>query len=169
MAGDRKTSGVRAAPVRPSRRKMLWLIPAAFLLAGLLLGSWLLTSTRVHQVVPGEVLRSRQLEKDELRDVIETYDLRTVINLRGSPPGEKWLDDHKGVCSEYGVRHETTSFSVEEWPARHEVRRLVRFFDTSEPPILIHCYRGADRSGWAAACINPGCAVWIVTTRIPAR
>ena len=120
------------------------------MLAVIALGGWLLTSTRVQQVVPGDLFRSRQLEKDQLRDVIEGYGIRTIINLRGSPPGENWLDEHKAVCSEYGVRHETTSFSVEEWPARHEVRRLVRLFETSEPPILIHCYRGADRSGWAA-------------------
>ncbi len=129
----------------------MWLIPAAFLLLVVVVGSWFLTSTRVQYVVPGEVLRSRQLEPDELRDAIEEHGLRTVISLRGSPPGEQWPDEQRAVCARNGVGYESTHFSVDEWPAQHEVRRLVHLFETADQPILIHCYRGADRTGWAAA------------------
>lgn len=151
MKAETNTPRSLKPTAKPGRRTGMWLIPAAFLLLVVVVGSWFLTSTRVQYVVPGEVLRSRQLEPDELRDAIEEHGLRTVISLRGSPPGEQWPDEQRAVCARNGVGYESTHFSVDEWPAQHEVRRLVHLFETADQPILIHCYRGADRTGWAAA------------------
>ncbi len=151
MTAELTDSGSGPPPTTTRRRNGLWLIPAGLVLVSVTIGSWFLTSDRVFQVVPGEVFRSRLLDEDELRDVIENYNLRTVISLIGSDPEQEWAKTETAVCSEMGVRYASTSFSVDEWPARHEVRKLIHFFETSEDPVLLHCYRGVDRSGWASA------------------
>lgn len=151
MTTEINTSESRTPPTTNRRRTGLWLIPAGLVLVLVLFGSWFLTSKRVYHVVPGEVLRSRQLETEELRDVIENHNVRTVINLRGRPDDDQWLKDQMAVCAEVGVRHESASFGLDEWPARHEVRRLVHLFESADEPILLHCFRGVDRSGWASS------------------
>jgi protein tyrosine phosphatase (PTP) superfamily phosphohydrolase (DUF442 family) len=143
----------RSATTQPARRRRrgVWLLAAGVALILAIIVTWFLTSDRVFHVIPEEVLRSRQLEPDELRQVIQDEHLETVISLRGNDPSLPWLQAEKAVCAEFDVYHESVSFDVEEWPARHRVRRLVRLFDEAETPILVHCYRGVDRSGWASA------------------
>jgi hypothetical protein len=112
--------------------------------------TWFLTSDRVSHVIPGEVLRSRQLDPEELRQVIRDERLQTVISLRTDDPWHQWIQDERAVCAELDVDHRALAFTVDEWPARHRVRRLVDLLGAADTPILLHCYRGIDRTGWAA-------------------
>jgi protein tyrosine phosphatase (PTP) superfamily phosphohydrolase (DUF442 family) len=138
-----------AAPARRITR--LWLIPVILIFAAAAIGVWLYTSMRVFDVVPDAVFRSRQLKNDELKTVARRHRIRTLINLRGSHLEEPWMQQQLAVCAELGIRHETVTVRMTEWPARHQVRRLVELLETATPPILIHCLRGVDRSGWASA------------------
>jgi len=145
------TSGSGTEGVQERRRRLsMWLFVAGVALVFVIVGSWVLTSERVLPVIGGEVLRSRQLEPEELQKVIEDEHLRTVISLRAEDPDLQWLKDERKVCSDLGVSHAALTFSPQDWPARHQVRRLVALLQSAEPPILLHCFRGVDRSGWAA-------------------
>ena len=142
--------GTAAGGRNRQRRRGRWLVTAALVLILVIVVSWLLTSRRVFHVVPGEVLRSRQLDPEELRKVIRDEHLQTVISLR-SDQSLQWLHAEREVCSNLGVYHAALRFSPDEWPARHEVRRLLELLETAKTPILLHCYRGVDRAGWASA------------------
>ncbi len=132
------------------RRRGLWLVLAVVLLVVVTAGIWLYSSMWVFEVVPGTVFRSRQLKPDELRKVAVRHRIRTVINLRSNNPDNEWLSDEQAVCSQLGIAHGTATFMMGEWPPRHQVRKLVDLLDFADPPILIHCFRGVDRSGWAS-------------------
>lgn len=141
----------RSTAIAPRRRRRrLWLIPTFVLVVVAVAATWLLTSMRILEVVPETVFRSRQLDPAELRKVADRYRIQTVISLRGSGDDSDWLGDERAVCRELGIAHETTTVKVDDWPARHQARKLVDLLETADQPILIHCLRGVDRSGWAA-------------------
>jgi hypothetical protein len=52
------------------------------------------------------------------------------------------------------VAHEDICLSAGRMPSTVELRRLVEVLDNCEYPILIHCHRGADRTGLTAALIR---------------
>lgn len=123
----------------------------AGLLGFVLLGLWLATDERMLQVVPGKILRSGRLDGGELRHAIERHGLRTVVSLTGSDPDDDWVGAERQLCASLGVHHVTLPFSVDEWPGRPNVEQVIRLLDNAEQPLLFHCLRGVDRSGWAAA------------------
>jgi undecaprenyl-diphosphatase len=123
----------------------------AGLLGFALLLLWLATDDRMLQVIPGEIMRSGRLDGGELQQAIERLDLRTVVSLTGSGPEDDWVGAERELCASLGVHHVTLPFSVDEWPGRPEVEHVIRLLEEAERPLLFHCLRGVDRSGWASA------------------
>jgi protein tyrosine/serine phosphatase len=104
-----------------------------------------------HEVDPGKFYRSAQLSGEELDLAIRTYGIRTVINLRGENPGEKWYDDEVQVTNKDGVKLVSIGMSAKRLPNRKDLIALVEQFETAERPLLVHCQAGADRTGEASA------------------
>lgn len=104
-----------------------------------------------HELDPGKFYRSAQLAKDEFEDLVKTYGIKTVINLRGSQPGEWWFDDEKSELERLHVRMENIGFSTEQLQTREDWLRYSELLKTAERPILVHCRSGADRTGEASA------------------
>jgi len=141
-----------AAPARASAGRLLRRgAIAAGVVAFALLVLRMATDDRLVQVIPGQVLRSGRLDGGELRGVIERLGLRTVVSLTGSGPEDDWVGAERELCASLGVRHVTLPFSLDEWPGRAHVEQVIELLDTAERPLLFHCLRGADRSGWASA------------------
>jgi hypothetical protein len=105
----------------------------------------------LHVVIPGEVYRSAQLSEAELERLTEKHNIRTVINLRGCCDPFPWYLDECRATHRHGVNQEDISFSAGRLPPPREIRRLVEVLDRTEYPVLIHCNRGADRTGLASA------------------
>lgn len=118
----------------------LFLIQAAY---ELLLGD------NFHVVVPGEVYRSAQPAPSELRRWTDRYGLRTVVNLRGESSRE-FHDAQQAVVAELGLEMTDVKFSAMHHPPRPELLRLIEALETAPKPILLHCKRGADRTGVAS-------------------
>lgn len=116
-----------------------------------LLAAWLVTDDRVLEVVPGEIVRSARLEPEEFRQVIDRFELRTVLSLTDSAGDDDWVGRERAICAGLGIEHITISISAGEWPGRPQVERLVQTLGAAERPLLIHCLRGVDRVGWASA------------------
>ena len=108
----------------------------------------------VRAVVPGEIYRSGQLSTRELNEAIDRYGIRSVLNLRGRGHGRNWYGEEVAACADAGVRHVTITFDIDEAPPRPVVLRFLEAIDTLERPILMHCNRGVDRTGWAAAVVE---------------
>ncbi len=104
-----------------------------------------------HAIVAGQAYRSAQLDAATLKRVIETYGIRTVINLRGPNPGVAWYDAEQATTADLSVTLDDVTMSAHALPARTELLKLYDDFQSADYPILMHCQGGADRAGAAAA------------------
>jgi protein tyrosine phosphatase (PTP) superfamily phosphohydrolase (DUF442 family) len=104
-----------------------------------------------HVVIPGRVFRSAQQSGPGLEQLIRAYGIRTVINLRGCCAPWPWYLDECRATTALDVNQEDICLSSGRLPSVHELRRLVEVFDRTEYPVLLHCRRGADRTGLASA------------------
>lgn len=104
-----------------------------------------------HELLPGRIYRCAQLNKKELDTVISQHGIRTIVNLRGWQPGCDWYLDESRAAHAGNVSLEDVGLSAGRLPPVGEIRRLVRVLDRSEPPILVHCKQGIDRTGLVSA------------------
>lgn len=139
------------------RKKVKLLLKSAgglLLAAGLLVGGhvgYLQMTGNFHPVVEGQFYRSAQPGAAALKQYIDTYGIRSVINLRGGKPGKAWYDDEVATAAAAGVSHYDFVMSASRLLPQDEAERLISLMETAEKPLLIHCEAGADRTGLAAA------------------
>ena len=135
-------------------RRAALTLGSAVLAAGLGGAGWvgyLQASGNVHTVIPGTLYRSAELGTDGFKSVIETDHVRTVINLRGANPGKRWYEDELAASTAAGARHIDVRMSASVVPSAAKLQEIRTVLSQAEPPILIHCQAGADRSGLVAA------------------
>ncbi len=104
-----------------------------------------------HPITVGEAYRSAQMDGDRLKDYINNYNIKSILNLRGRAAEEKWYAEEMKVSAEYKVKHYDLFLSAYSQPTPEETRNLLALFKAAPRPILIHCQAGADRSGLVAA------------------
>lgn len=100
-----------------------------------------------HPVKEGHVYRSAQINDGRLEEIIQEYEIKTVINLRGEKQGESWYEDEISVCEKYNVDHYDVRLSPQSLPRKKALLELFEIFDDAKYPILFHCWAGADRAG----------------------
>jgi protein tyrosine/serine phosphatase len=99
----------------------------------------------------GRAYRSSQPTAGQLETIIDAYDIRTVLNLRGANPGDAWYDDEQAVCQARGVTLVDAGMSAKALPSPDVLRSIINTLQTADYPILIHCQGGADRTGAVSA------------------
>jgi hypothetical protein len=136
-----------------------WLLVRA-LAKGVVLGAALavgleairvLLGNNLHEVVPGRVYRAAQSNGPGLERLIRRHGIRTVVNLRGSNVIMPWFDAESRATAQTDATQEDICLSAGRLPSTNELRRLIAVFDRAEYPLLLHCRRGADRTGLSAA------------------
>ena len=105
----------------------------------------------VHVVEDGALYRSAQLNENKLSEVISTYGIKSVINLRGENRGLWWYDDEMKVSEAHGVSHFNVRMTAIRDTDDATVTQLMETMRTAPRPMLIHCESGSDRTGLAAA------------------
>jgi hypothetical protein len=110
--------------------------------------------TNVHTVIPGRVYRTAQLKPDELQSLIVKRGIRTVVNLRGVCADSAWYWGECRTTHAANVNQEDITFSAKRFPAPTEMLRFIDVLDHTEYPIVLHCQRGADRTGMAATVVK---------------
>lgn len=111
----------------------------------------LLFENNFHTVIAGQVYRSAQPSADFLRQRVATERIRSVINLRGEWEKDSWYQQERAATTELGLaQYDVFLFTHRQAPLA-EVRKLLEAFDQCPKPVLLHCRRGADRTGLAAA------------------
>lgn len=113
-----------------------------------------LVGSNFHAVVPGQVYRCSQQTGPEWERILHAYGIRTVINLRGNGFPSPWYVDECRVTHRLDVCQEDICFSASRLPSAHELRRFVEVLDHTEYPIVLHCRRGADRTGVGSAIVR---------------
>lgn len=104
-----------------------------------------------NEVRAGELYRSAQPDAREIASYANRYQIRTIINLRGSNPGTTWYDSEVAASKVFGITHVDFPMSAKRELTQEQARTLVDIFRTAQKPILVHCESGADRSGLASA------------------
>lgn len=142
----------------PARPRATWRVLLLGGVLGVLLAATVeagrvVVGDNLHTVLPGRVYRCSQQSGPELEALIRAHGIRTVINLRGGNVESPWYVDEARATHGLGVCLEDVCFSASRLPSMTEVRRLVEVFDRTEYPVLLHCRRGADRTGLASALV----------------
>ncbi|MDP2755701.1 MAG: dual specificity protein phosphatase family protein [Nitrospirota bacterium] len=104
-----------------------------------------------HTITDGEAYRSAQLDRDKLEYYIRRYNIRSILNLRGSNPDSDWYREELTVSAANRMKHYDIALSSTKEPAENDVKQLMEIFREAPRPILMHCQSGADRSGLVAA------------------
>jgi protein tyrosine phosphatase (PTP) superfamily phosphohydrolase (DUF442 family) len=141
------------AKPRSLRRVVLLGCAIGLVLATTAEAAQVLLGRNFHTVVAGAVYRSSQPSPERIERLIESYGIRTVVNMRGCCNPLEWYVDECRVTHNLDVAQEDVCLSAGRLPSVHEMRRLVEVIDNAEYPVLIHCNRGSDRTGLAAAVL----------------
>lgn len=129
-------------------------IGSATLVVAVTVGGWagyLMETGNIHTVIPGELFRSAELSRDGFEQVIRRFHINTVINLRGAEPGHRWYEDELGATRTTGAHHIDLRLSATHILSSAELDEIKGVLTHAQPPILVHCQGGADRSGLVAA------------------
>ncbi len=107
------------------------------------------TVRNFHAIEPGQAYRSAQPSAQDLPILIEKYQIKTIINLRGETPADWWVKE-RDICSKHKVKLINIPFSASRLP---DPAALLQLYDAffEEHPVLIHCEGGANRTGAASA------------------
>lgn len=132
-------------------RRRLITLPAVAFAACVLYLCALQLHGNFHEVIPGELYRSAQLDDTELAKKIRRYHIRSVINLRGENPGNAWYDQEVSTSRAAGIAHIDFRMSSKHELNFSEAQRLIATMRDAPKPLLIHCRAGADRTGLASA------------------
>jgi protein tyrosine/serine phosphatase len=103
-----------------------------------------------HVVEKGQIYRSAQLSGVELAREIDTYQIRSVLNLRGLSE-QPWYKDELAVSREHGVVHYDVMMSARKPVPPEKIAAILVILRNAPKPILVHCEAGADRTGFVAA------------------
>ncbi len=136
----------------PRRAALASAVVAATMLGaagGVYLAIW--HDDNLHAVEPGVVYRSAQMSGAHLREAIAARHIRTVLNLRGANPGQRWYDDEVTVARDAGVRHVDIALSAREALSPRQLDDVRHALADSPKPLLIHCNGGSDRTGLVSA------------------
>jgi len=96
----------------------------------------------------GMVYRSAWLEPDAMQEVIETHQIRTVVNL--CAPGEmgeqRWIDEREAVRNS-GARLVELPMTLSVDPDHPEIAKHLKILGNPDSyPILVHCQHGVTRT-----------------------
>jgi undecaprenyl-diphosphatase len=121
---------------------------------GLVLGSYvgyIYEQGNFHVIAQDRMYRSRQLDKAERIHYIKTYQIKSILNLRGVNAGSDWYQDEIRVAQELGVKHHDYGISANRDVSDEDLNAIIIILHAAPKPILIHCKSGADRTGLIAA------------------
>jgi len=139
---------------RLSQLRKLWIITLALLIIG---GGWVWhQNTKPYHflaVEKGVFYRSGTLPREDLKKVIATYKIRTVINLRSPKENmESWYEEQKRILREHKVEVLDIPMLYDTPPTKEQIATLLKLLDApTRLPALIHCQHGVVRTGMMVA------------------
>ena len=120
----------------------------------LLVAGWALElrlTGNIHAVDEPHIFRSAQLTPEQLTGFVKEKGIKSIINLRGAHPEERWYRGELEVSERLGLTHEDIALSATHEPDDATLKQLINMMQSAQQPLLIHCQAGADRSGLASA------------------
>ncbi len=100
------------------------------------------------EIAPGIWRSNQPAEADLVR--MRAAGITTIVNLRGaSNRGYRLLEDE--CCRRLGLDLVHIRLTAKRAPSRETLLDLVDLIERLQPPLLLHCKSGADRTGFVAA------------------
>jgi protein tyrosine phosphatase (PTP) superfamily phosphohydrolase (DUF442 family) len=98
--------------------------------------------------VSEDVFRSRQLTGPEFKRAIKENNIRTVIRLVGvDDRNRESFEAEERAVNEMGAKLVVAKLPTSRLPYRSELAAVFEALDNAEPPLLVHCQHGSDRTG----------------------
>jgi protein tyrosine/serine phosphatase len=132
---------------------------SVLMVSGAYLG-FLQFSGNFNTVVRGELYRSGQITPQQLDEYTTKYGIKTIINLRGSNPGNTWYDAETAESRKLHIDHVDFGLSARREVTEQQAADLIALLRSAQKPILIHCKAGADRSGFVSALYLAAIKKW---------
>jgi hypothetical protein len=150
MLDDESLNIATRCASRRRRRRWLWI--ALLILCVLFsIRFWRpLFAYNLGVVDSGRVYRSEQ-PGEWLSHWSKTHSLKSVLNLRGGSFHDPFYATEVQITRDRGVAFYDFPLSASRRPSRRELLTLLNLFERCEYPVLIHCKRGADRTGLVSA------------------
>ena len=98
-----------------------------------------------------DVYRSAQLFSFNMPYYLEEYQIKTVLNLRGEKPHQKWYQDEQRITKEHNITLITYKISARKYLDFNHTSQIVNILKNAQKPLLIHCEGGADRTSLVSA------------------
>ncbi len=110
--------------------------------------SWFLYPGERFLLIPGtQVYRSAQLATDSLEEKIQRHGIRSLINLMGIKREDAWYPAQRQLLNEKGLVYRDYGLDEFVLPGRAEIVQILHDLDALPKPLMVHCYRGVDRTG----------------------
>jgi protein tyrosine phosphatase (PTP) superfamily phosphohydrolase (DUF442 family) len=148
MTGTPASDPTRRKP--PYLLRALWLVLAVLLAGAGYYGWWHDVEFRMREIEPGNVYQSCVVRPLALPRIVETYHLKTVLDLRNDPDKQTSVEREREVLTALGVRH--VHVPMDPDPTLDEIDEAAKvLLDEDNWPILVHCHHGEGRSVMMAA------------------
>lgn len=121
--------------------------------------AWNLATDNFATVHEGRLYRSGQMHADTLARTVREKRIKTVLNLRGSHPDQAWYRAERKAVLDGGATQIDIAMSSAEWMSHAQLHTLFGVLETCEYPLLVHCWRGSERTGLVTAfseLLRPG-------------
>jgi len=102
-------------------------------------------------VEKGLLYRSGQMSDETLQATAARLHLASIVNLRGANPDAAWYQSEIKMAESLHLHHYDIRMGSRSFPSPEALQQLTDVFEKGPYPMLLHCYRGADRSGLASA------------------
>ena len=99
--------------------------------------------------LPGKMYRSNQPYPFQLSKDIKTYNIKSVLNLRGERHCSSFFLE-KEFCKSNNLSLYNFPMSSRDLPSKEKILDFFDLLNKIEYPCLMHCKSGADRAGLAA-------------------
>ena len=106
---------------------------------------------RFYPVVEGRIYRSARLSDQDLKRYIQVKHIKTILNLVGRRDDKDWYKKEKEIAQKYNVQLLDIGISPHELPAIDKIYSIIEILSHAEKPMLIHCRKGVDRTGFVSA------------------
>jgi protein tyrosine/serine phosphatase len=101
-------------------------------------------------VADGQLYRCGQPTPEQLAQLIDEYDLRTVVSLRGTrdeDDPDAWESEERAVCADRGVDFITIPCNHKNPPTAEQAQQFLDICrEESARPVLVHCRLGQQRT-----------------------
>lgn len=122
--------------------------------AGLLVGGLLIQTAigrcvyfNLYETIAPGMYRSGQMPPEHLAEVVQRLGIKTVVNLCAVSGDAPWYTAERQLVRANGVEFIHLPFVASLYPDREQLNELLDVVEQIEPPFLVHCQGGADRSG----------------------